>query len=107
MKYSLNGKPPFPFAGIISQKFIIGLIGHLKTHFPAMHRLYNILKDSTDPPTDDELAIASGKKVLDAEAANAYLGRVETASANLLSMFAKQSQENAVSKIWFLISTLN
>jgi hypothetical protein len=32
---------------------------------------------------------------------------VEMASANLLSMFAKQSQENAVSKIWFLISTLN
>ena len=64
-----------------------------------MYRLYIILKDRTDPPTNDELAIASAEKVLDTETANAYLGRVEAASANLLSLFAKQSQENAVSKI--------
>jgi len=64
-----------------------------------MYRLYVILKDRTDPPTDDELAIASTAKVLDTESANAYLGQVEAASANLLSMFAKQSQENAVSEI--------
>jgi hypothetical protein len=64
-----------------------------------MYRLYLILKDRTNPPTDEELAIASRKKVLDAEAANSYLGRVEVASANLHSMFVKQSQENAVSEI--------
>jgi len=64
-----------------------------------MYRLYLILKDRTNSPTDEELAIASGKKVLDAEAADSYLGRVEVASANLRSMFAKQSQENAVSEI--------
>jgi len=62
------------------------------------------MKNCADPPTDEELAIACGKKVLDAEAANSYLGRVDVASsANLLSMFAKQSQDNAVSKLlWFL-----
>jgi hypothetical protein len=64
-----------------------------------MYRLFVILKDRSDPPTDEELAIASGEKVLDADAANTYLGRAEVASANLLSMFAKQSQENAVSKM--------
>jgi hypothetical protein len=64
-----------------------------------MYRLYIILKDQTDPPTNNELAIASAEKVLDTEAANTYLGRVEAASANLLSLFAKQSQENAMSKI--------
>jgi hypothetical protein len=66
-----------------------------------MYRLYLILKDHTNPLTDEELAIASGKKVLDAEVANSYLGRVEVASANLRSMFAKQSQENAVSEILY------
>ena len=100
MKYSLNGRQPvLLFTDTVSHKFLTGLVGHLKTHFPAMYRLYIILKDRTDPPTNEELAIASAEKVLDAEAANAYLGRVEAVSANLLSLFAKQSQENAVSKV--------
>ena len=66
------------------------------------------MKNRTDPPTDEELEIACGKRVLDTDAANSYLGQVEVASsANLLSIFAKQSQENAVSKVWFLISILD
>ena len=98
MKYSLNSKQLLLlFTNIIFHKSIAGLVRHIKTHFPAMYRLYIILKDRTKPPTDDELAIASAEKVLDVEAANAYL--VEVASGNLLSMFAKQSQENSVSKI--------
>jgi hypothetical protein len=63
-----------------------------------MYRLYIILKDRSDPPTDEDIAIASGEKVLDAAAANSYFGRVDVASASLRSMFAKQEQENAVSK---------
>ena len=64
-----------------------------------MFRLYIIIKTRAEPPSDEELAIACGKKVLDTEAANSYLGHVDIASsANLLSMFAKQSQEKAVSK---------
>ena len=69
-----------------------------------MYRLYLILKNCTEPPTDEELDIACGKKVLDADAANSYLGCVEVAStANLLSMFTKQSQDNVVSKSIFII----
>ena len=68
-----------------------------------MYRLYLILKDRTDPPTDEELAIASGKKVLDTEIANSYyLGQAGT-SANLLLMFAKQAQDNTVSYTVFCI----
>jgi len=37
------------------------------------------------------------QKSLDAETANTYLAQVETGSENLLSMFAKQLQQNAVS----------
>ena len=73
-----------------------------------MYRLYIIMKNRTDPPTDEELEIACSKRVLDTDAANSYLGQVEVvSSANLLSIFAKQSQENAVSKVWFLISILD
>ena len=69
LKYSLNGKQPLLlFTDIVSQKYIVGLVGHLKRHFPAMHRLYIILKDHTEPPTDEELAIVCAEKVLDTEA---------------------------------------
>ena len=75
MKYNLNGRQPvLLFTDTVSHKSLTGLVGHLKTHFPAMYRLYIILKDCTDPPTNEELAIASTKKVLDVEAANAYIG---------------------------------
>ena len=86
--------------------YTVGLVGHLKTHFLAMHRLYMILKDHTGSPTDKELAIVSRKKVLDVEAANSYLGQMEVASANLLSIFAKQSQENVVSEILYSSSLI-
>jgi hypothetical protein len=73
-----------------------------------MYRLYIIMKNRTDPPTDEELKIACSKRVLDTDAANSYLGQVEVvSSANLLSIFVKQSQENVVSKVWFLISILD
>ena len=109
IKYSLNGKRSLLLcANIVTQasSILVGLVGHLKTHFPAMYRLYLVLKDRTNPPTDEDLAIASRKKILDAETANSYLGQVEAASANLLSMFAKQSQEHAVSEILYSPSSI-
>jgi hypothetical protein len=57
-----------------------------------MYRLYIIMKNRTDPPTNEELETACSKKVLDMDVANSYLGQVEVASsANLLSIFVKQS----------------
>jgi hypothetical protein len=61
------------FTDIVSHKPVVGLVRHLKTHFPAMYKLYIILKDRTDPSTNDELAIASVEKVLDTESTNVYL----------------------------------
>jgi hypothetical protein len=63
-----------------------------------MYRLYTILKDRAGPPDDDEVAFASGQKTMDPDTASAYFGRAEAASANLVSMFMKQSQQNAVSR---------
>jgi len=43
-----------------------------------MYRLHQVLKDRSDPPTDDELVFASAKTVMDAGTANAYFSQVET-----------------------------
>ncbi|KAG2129576.1 uncharacterized protein EDB93DRAFT_117024, partial [Suillus bovinus] len=67
-----------------------GLVGHLKTHFPPMYRLYLILKSRGTPPTEDELKMVRGEKVLDPDAAAAYLTQLEQASANLIDAFNKQ-----------------
>ena len=53
-----------------------GLIAHLKCHAPAMYRLYEIMKSRSDPPTDEEIEIASAQKVLDPKAAACYLEKL-------------------------------
>ncbi|KAG2129515.1 hypothetical protein BD769DRAFT_1301182, partial [Suillus cothurnatus] len=67
-----------------------GLIGHLKTHFPLMYRLYLLLKSHKTPPTADELRIAQGEKVLDATTAVQYLVQLEQASVSIVDAFNKQ-----------------
>jgi hypothetical protein len=81
----------------LSTEMIAGLIGHLKVHFPLMHRLYLVLKDRKERPTDDEIAIAAGKKILDPTLAADYLLQLEKASTNLENAFKQQSQRAAVS----------
>jgi len=60
-----------------------GLINYLKTHFPAMFRMYCILKDRAKPPTPEEVAIASAKQVLDAKSESEYIQRLETSTENI------------------------
>lgn len=62
-----------------------------------MWRLYEMLTARTNsPPTSDEIAIASGKKVLD-EAARVNLVReLDNASNNLKQMFEQQQEKAAV-----------
>ena len=61
-----------------------------------MHRLYLVLKDHKEPPTNDEIAIASGQKGLDPASAADYLLQLEKASTNLVDVFKQQSQQAAV-----------
>ncbi|KAJ6506011.1 hypothetical protein DFH09DRAFT_883395, partial [Mycena vulgaris] len=78
-----------------SQKHSVnGLVGHLQRRVPPMHRLYEILKGRSEPPTQDELDIAAGKKHLDSAAASAYLGKLETASNSILAAFCKQAGDS-------------
>jgi hypothetical protein len=74
----------------------IGLIGHIKAHFPTMYRLYLVLKGRTEPPTNDEIAIASGKKPLDPAKAAEYFVKLEKATVTLVDVFTQQNQKAAV-----------
>jgi hypothetical protein len=62
-----------------------------------MYRLYLYLKDRTEPPTEDEVAIASGKKTLDPALAAEYLLKLERASSMIADAFSHQNQQAAVS----------
>jgi len=77
--------------------YCTGLINHLKVHFPPMHRLYLVLKDRKESPTDDEISVAAGRKVLDPAVAADYLLQLEKASTNLVNIFKQQTQRAAVS----------
>lgn len=74
-----------------------GLIGHIKTHFPAMYHLYLCLKDCVESPTKDEVAIASGKKSLDPMQAAEYLLELEKSLSNIVDAFVQQNKRVIVS----------
>ena len=77
MKFSLNGMSLL-FCHIYLFTYIfLGLIGHLKTHFPIMYRLFEYLKEKDTLPTQREVAMAQGKTVFDVETMNAYLASLE------------------------------
>ena len=103
MRSSLNGKSIHMRIITSEIQYIsIGLIRHLKTHFPTMYRLFLVLKDCDEPPTKDEIAIAFGKKTLDPTKAAEYLVKLEKASVTLVDAFAKQNQQAAVNSFLFL-----
>ncbi len=66
----------------------LGLTAHLKCHAPAMFWLYELLKSWSDPPTDEEIQIASAQKVLDPQTASRYLDKLAKASGDLDAAFA-------------------
>jgi hypothetical protein len=73
-----------------------GLTNHLKSHFPAMYRLYCILKDRAEPPTPEEAAIASGKQALDDKTELEYIKKLEAKTDNIRKAFAAQEAKAMV-----------
>jgi hypothetical protein len=104
MKSNLNGSISFLMLEMISRATILlGLINHLKSHFPAMHQLYLVLKDHDEPPTPNEIAFASGKKVLDLKSEADYLQKLE----DTMEAFALQESQAAVHlQIIFCVKSL-
>ena len=70
-----------------------------------MYQLYCVLKDREEPPTPDEIAIASGKKQLDGCTEVEYLKRLEKASKNIKKAFEDQQARAAVSDSIFSTHT--
>jgi len=98
MKSSLNGNIPIFALNFMLNLVIdyVGLMGHLKMHFPAMYWLYLILKDWGSPATEEEKAIATGQQVLDLSKTAEYIGQLERASASIVEVFKQQHQHTAV-----------
>ena len=61
-----------------------------------MHRLYEAMSRRQTPPTQEEIDLARGATVMDAAAANAYLGKVESVTANIVKLFEAQSRASTV-----------
>jgi hypothetical protein len=77
---------------------IIGLVGNLKSASPSMFRFYSILKSQRPEGhiTEEEINIASGRRLLTAEASAEFLGGLEAQSENIKKAFAKQQEQAAV-----------
>jgi hypothetical protein len=81
------------------RKWHTGLIGHIKTHFPPMYRLFKALKNRLAPLTNEELLIAAGKKILDQDATSEFLKKLERSSKTVIQVFNEQNLKAAVSCI--------
>ncbi|KIJ49910.1 hypothetical protein M422DRAFT_160513, partial [Sphaerobolus stellatus SS14] len=73
-----------------------GLKNHLQTHFPAMWRLYLELKSRSaeQPPTVQELMLASNQIALDSKTAVEYLRALESKTGPLVEAFKRASMKN-------------
>ena len=60
-----------------------------------MHWLFLILKDRDEPPTPEEIDIASGRRKVDGE----YIQKLKTSSENIKKAFQSQQARAIVSKI--------
>jgi len=74
------------------------LIGNLRVHVKPMYHLYSILKDRDEPPTLDEIDIASAKRKLDPKAEAEYLQKLESSSENIKKAFQDQQACAIISK---------
>ena len=83
---------------------LAGLIGHLRTVSAPMYRLYVAMKErSPGEVTADEIAVASGKKILDPGALSVFLQTLESTSMTIQRAFEKQVNAAAVSPFIFPI----
>ena len=64
-----------------------------------MYQLYSILKDRDEPPTLEEIEIASAKRQLDGKAEDEYLKKLEKSSENIKKAFRDQQACAIVSEI--------
>ena len=66
------------------------LVNNLRINVKPMYRLYCLLEEQEEPPTLDDIAIASGRKKLDADTEAKYLKKFENVSGNIRKTFEDQ-----------------
>ncbi|PBK88166.1 hypothetical protein ARMGADRAFT_1084806 [Armillaria gallica] len=71
------------------------LITHLKNNFLAIYRLWSALHSRTTPPTPEEISLANGTTTLNACTATEFIQKLERASSNIETAFARQAAEAA------------
>jgi hypothetical protein len=64
--------------------------------FPAHWRLYQVLEKRDGPPTQEEIDIARGKKVMDKEAVKVYMEELDNISQNIRDMMERQAAASEV-----------
>ncbi|KAI9507343.1 hypothetical protein F5148DRAFT_981561, partial [Russula earlei] len=69
-----------------------GLLGHLQSHFKPPFNLYMVLKDRETPPTEDEIAFASGCKEFTGHDQAQYVKALDTRASTITSAFLRQEQ---------------
>jgi len=74
-------------------------VNNLRVHVKPMYQLYSILKDRAEPPTPEELDIASAKQQLDGKAEVEYLKKLEKSSENIKKAFQDQQARAIVGDI--------
>jgi hypothetical protein len=89
-----------------SHKVLSVLVNNLRVHVKPMYQLYSILKDRDEPPTPDEINIASAKRQLDWKAEAEYLQKLEKSSENIKKAFQNQQAHAIVSGLPPGISSL-
>lgn len=80
----------------------VALVNHLKQTFPLMFKLYTIfkLRSNDQLPSEEELNIAQGRKLLDPAKAKAWFNNLEAASENIRQAFERQTTASAVSNCY-------
>ena len=80
-----------------SHKVLSVLVNNLCVHVKPMYQLYSILKDHDEPPTPDEINIASAKRQLDWKTEAEYLQKLKKSSENIKKAFQNQQTRAIVS----------
>ena len=78
------------------------MIANLKNASPGMHRLYKALKTRPTAIMEEEVAIASGQKVLSQAKMLELVGKLETSNQTIRQAFERQIEVAAVRPDSFL-----
>ena len=100
MKHSTNGESQGVQPSALHVKMTqchAGMESYLRHNFPDHYRLFEVLRNRTTPPTDEEIAIAQGKTELSATQRAAHVGALSARQTTMEEHMQKRADAQAVS----------